>query len=118
MTDDRIWIGQGMGRVTNQALNMEMQQAGMDVQNEMLPGVQWFTDARDRIIRFYGGGNVAVASFYWYRSFVMPANAPPELMQNAVQPNPIVWTMVLEKQGRDWKIVHTHWSDLGPPTGQ
>jgi len=118
MTADRIWIAQANGRRTNQAMNMQIQQAGFDVQNEILPGVQWFTDARDRIIRFYGSGDVAVASFYWYRRFVLPANATDEQVQNAVQPQPAVITMVLEKQGGDWKIVHTHNSALGPPVGQ
>jgi hypothetical protein len=117
MTADRIWIAQASGRRTNQAMNMRIQQAGFDVRNEILPGVQWFTDARDRIIRFYGRGDVAVASFYWYRTFVLPANAPDDLVQNAVQPQPSVITMVLEKQGGDWKIVHTHNSALGPPVG-
>jgi hypothetical protein len=118
MTADRIWIAEGLGRITNQAQNMQIQQAGFDVQNEILPGVQWFTDARDRIIRFYGRGDVAVASFYWYRTFVLPANAPDDLVQYAAQSEPSVITMVLEKQGGDWKIVHTHNSALGPPIGQ
>jgi ketosteroid isomerase-like protein len=118
MTPDRIWVAQGLGRITNQAQNMQIQQAGFDVQNEMLPGVQWFTDARDRIIRFYGRGDVAVASFYWYVTVVLPANATDEQVQNTVQPQPAVLTMVLEKQGGDWKIVHTHNSALGPPVGQ
>ncbi|MFC1639969.1 YybH family protein [Gemmatimonadota bacterium] len=118
MTPDRIWIAQALGRITNQAQNMRIQQAGFDVQNELLPGVQWFTDARDRIIRFYGRGDVAVASFYWYSSFVLPANATDEQAENAVQPQPRVITMVLEKQGGNWKIVHTHNSALGPPVGQ
>jgi len=118
MTADRIWIAQGFGRITNQTQNMQIQQAGFDVQNEILPGVQWFTDARDRIIRFYGRGDVAVASFYWYRTFVLPANATDEQVQNAVQPQPAAITMVLEKQGGNWKIVHTHNSALGPPVGQ
>ena len=118
MTADRIWIAQALGRITNQAQNMQIQQAGFDVQNEILPGVQWFTDARDRIIRFYGRGEVAVASFYWYRTLVLPANATDEQVQNAVQPRPAVITIVLEKQGGDWKIVHTHNSALGPPAGQ
>lgn len=118
MAADRIWIGQANGRRTNQAMNMQIQQAGFDRTNEILPGIQQFTDARDRIIRFYGRGDVAVASFYWYRTFVLPADAPDEVVQNFVQPQPMVFTTVLEKQGGDWKIVHTHVSALGPPVGQ
>ena len=118
ITADRVWIAQALGRMTNQAMNMRIQQAGFDVQNEILPGVQWFTDARDRLIRFYGRGDVAVASFYWYVTVVLPANATDEQVRNAVRPQPAVLTMVLEKQGGDWKIVHTHNSALGPPIGQ
>jgi ketosteroid isomerase-like protein len=118
MTVDRIWIGQANGRRTNQAMNMQIQQAAFDRSNEILPGIQQFTDARDRIIRFYGRGDVAVASFYWYRTFVLPANAPDDVVQNFVQPQPMVFTTVLEKQSGEWKIVHTHVSALGPPVGQ
>lgn len=118
MADDRIWIIPGLGRMTDQALNMRNQQAVMDVEDDLVPGIQRFMEARDRIIRFYGDGEVAVASFYFYNTFVLPADAPTDLPQYATQFPPQVITWVLEKQQGDWKIVHTHYSSLGPPVVQ
>ena len=90
----------------------------MDVLEESLLGIRQFTDARDRLIKFYGRGDVAVASFYWYRTEVLPAAATDEQLQNFIPFRPQVITMVLEKQGGNWRIVHTHTSALGPPAGQ
>jgi ketosteroid isomerase-like protein len=118
MTPDKILIGQGGGRITNQAQNLQIQQARFDVLNGAEPEYQRFTDARDRIIRFYGSGDVAVASFYWYVTVVLPADATAEQVQAAALFQPMALTMVLEKQSGAWKIVHTHWSYLGPPVGQ
>jgi hypothetical protein len=118
MTADRIWIAQAFGRRTNQAMNMRIQQAGFDVLKGASPEYQRFTEARDRVIRFYGRGNVAVASFYWYVTVVLPADATDEQVQAAAQFQPMVITMVIEKQSGDWKIVHTHNSALGPPVAQ
>jgi hypothetical protein len=64
MAPDRVWIGQGAGRRTDQATNMRIQQAGMEVTKKLVPGIQTFTEDRDRLVRFYGNGTVAVASFY------------------------------------------------------
>jgi ketosteroid isomerase-like protein len=118
MTADRIWIAQAFGRRTNQAMNMRIQQAGFDVLQGAQPSYQRFTEARDRIIRFYGNGDVAVASFYWYVTIVLPADATDEQVQASAQFQPMVITMVLEKQRGAWKIVHTHNSALGPTVGQ
>ena len=118
MASDRIWVSQGEGRKTDQTMNMRYQQAVLDLRAETLPGTQWFYEARDRIIRFYGDGNVAVASFYLYVSFVLPANAPDDVVQNSTQFQPFVLSWVFEKQRGDWKVVHTHISDLGIPVGQ
>ena len=118
MTADRIWIAQTFGRRTNQAMNMRIQQAGFDVLKGASPDYQRFTEARDRIIRFYGRGNVAVASFYWYVTVVLPADATDEQVEAAAQFQPMVITMVLEKQSGDWRIVHVHNSALGPPVVQ
>ena len=114
MTADRVWIGpSGSGRITDQAMNMASQQSQLDAANAFVPGVEWFTDARDRLINFYGNGKVAVASFYWYRTFVLPADTPLEKAKLLSTPPPSVITLVLEKKG-DWKIVHTHSSSLNP----
>ena len=115
MSPDRIYVGQGLGRITNQAQFMLIQQVGFQ---QGQPDYRRFTDARDRIIRFYGSGDVAVASFYWYVTVVLPTDATAEQVQAAAVFRPMTFTLVLEKQSGTWKIVHTHWSDLGPPIGQ
>jgi ketosteroid isomerase-like protein len=114
MTADRIWIGPaGGGRIMNQTMNMERQQTQMDEMKKMVPGLKWFADARDRIIKFYGNGEVAVASFYWYQMFILPAETSTEIMELFnVQPQPLVVTKVLVKNGDEWKIVHSHLSNL------
>ena len=114
MSDDRVWIGDnGWGRMTNQSLNMNMQQSQFDAMLKSINGIKWFTDARDRLIKFYGDGKVAVASFYWYRAFVLPPNTNSE-KRNIMnkQPDPIVISLVLEKRKGNWKIVHTHTSSM------
>lgn len=118
MAADRIWISQGAGRKTDQTMNMRYQQAVLDLQEETAPGTKWFYEVRDRIIRLYGDGNVAVASFYLYVPFVLPADAPTDVVQNSTQFQPFVCTWVFEKLQGEWKMVHTHTSDLGPPVGQ
>ena len=117
MSADRVWIGPApAGRETDQAMNMRAQQAQYDVQKKLVPGLQWFTEARDRLVKVYGNGAVAVASFYWYRQPVIPAGTPREVAQGIeATAVPVAITLVLEKQGGDWKIVHTHVSYLIPP---
>jgi ketosteroid isomerase-like protein len=120
MTADRIWIGPaGSGRMTNQTMNMERQQAQMDEMNKLVPGIKWFIDARDRIIKFYGKGKVAVASFYWYQMFILPAETSMEISELfSVQPQPMVVTQVLVKEGAEWEIVHSHLSNLHSQTSE
>ena len=114
MSEDRIWIGaNGAGRITNQAYNMNMQQSQADVMHNTFKGIEWFTDTRDRLIKIFGDGQFAVASFYWYRTFILPSNLDVEkrnMMQK--QPDPAAITLVLEKRSGSWKIVHTHSSSL------
>ncbi len=51
MAPDRVWIGPApSGRQTDQAMNMRAQQAQYDVQKKVAPGLQWFTQARDRLV--------------------------------------------------------------------
>ncbi len=116
MSADRVWIGPGgAGRITDQKQNMEMQQAQLDAEKAFVPNVKWFSDARDRLVKYYGNGKVAVASFYWYRNFVLPADIPMEKAKLFSQPPPLVVSLVLEKNGENWKIVHTHTSFLNLP---
>ncbi len=119
MAADRVWIGPApAGRQTDQAMNMRAQQAQYDVQKKLVPGLQWFTQARDRLVKVYGSGAVAVASFYWYRQPVIPAGTTRDVAQEIeAAANPVVITLVLEKQGGEWKIVHTHVSYFIPPRG-
>ena len=120
MADDRIRILPQIGRITDHAMDMQMQQAVLDLEDDIVPGIQWFYEVRDRIIRFYGDGDVAVASFYLYSTFVLPAGVPTDLdlAQYATRTQPIVVTWVLERQRGEWKIVHSHGSPLGPPVVQ
>jgi ketosteroid isomerase-like protein len=117
MTADRVFILQGAGRRTDQATNMRIQQAVYDQLKKRLPGVQTFTEDRDRLIKFYGNGSVAVASFYRYVTTILPATTSPEVAKEFPPLAAGVVTLVLEKRDGDWKIVHTHASELGPQAG-
>jgi ketosteroid isomerase-like protein len=114
MTSDRVWVAQGGGRRTDQATNMRIQQANFDALKKQVPGVQTFTEDRDRLIRFHGNGQVAVASFYRYTTLVLPPNTPAEVAEAAAPLPTSVGTLVLEKRDGGWKIVHTHFSNLAP----
>jgi ketosteroid isomerase-like protein len=114
MTADRVWIAQGAGRRTDQATNMRIQQAAYDALKKQAPGIQTFTEDRDRLIRFHANGAVAIATFYRYTTIVLPPNAPPDLVKAAAAPPVGATTLVLEKRDGEWKIVHTHVSSLGP----
>ena len=115
MSADRVFVLQGAGRRTDQAMNMRIQQAAYDQLKKRLPGVQIFSEDRDRLIKFYGNGSVAVASFFRYTTTILPPAAPPEAMKEFPPLTAGAVTLVLEKRDGDWKIVHTHISDLGPP---
>jgi len=114
MAEDRVWIAQGEGRRTNQALNTQIQQAQQDALQQAVPGIRFFTDYRDRLIRFYGDGTVAVASFYSYTTAVLPPNTPPNFADELAAIPPAAMTVVLERRGQGWVVVHVHLSDLGP----
>jgi len=114
MAADRVQVSQGIGRRTDQALNMRIQQAGVDQLRKAVPGVQFFTEDRDRLIKVYGNGTVAVASFYRYRTRILPAGTPREVAEGLAPIQPTAVTLVLEKQNQDWRIVHTHASTLAP----
>jgi SnoaL-like protein len=112
MSADRVWIGSGAGRQTDQATNMRVQQAYFDMLKKRVPGVQTFTEDRDRLIKFYANGAVAIASFYRYTNLLTPPNTPREDARELENTRPVAITLVLERQGSDWKIVHTHVSEL------
>lgn len=114
MAPDRVWIAQGEGRRTDQALGMRLMQAQYDALKKLVPGIQMFGEARDRLVRIYGNGSVAVASFYRYTTFVVPPNTPPDLARELGALPPAAWTLVLEKRDGQWQIVHTHNSRLAP----
>lgn len=106
MTPDRIWVA-GAGRRTDQALNMKLQQAGMDRNKQRSPGTKAFHEVRDLIIKVYG--DAAVASFNWYRNWVLPADQE--------GPNPserIIQSLFLVKQDGTWKIAYSHDSPFHP----
>ena len=113
MTPDRVFIAIG-GRNTDQASNMQVQQMNQDVLKQMDPGAKLVVTARDPIIMV--NGNMAVASFYRYWARIWSAEFIKE--QNGAvppSPSPNIVTLVLVKQGREWKIAHTHGSPLFPP---
>jgi stress response protein SCP2 len=118
MSADRVWIGQGTGRRTDQATNMRIQQAAFDQLKKRLPGVQTFTEDRDRLVKFYGNGSVAVASFFRYTTLIVPPTTTPDVAKEFGPVPAGAITLVLEKRDGDWKIVHTHFSDLAPPQRQ
>jgi len=115
MSEDRVWVGDGVGRRTDQSKNMIIQQATFDLLKETVPGIRWFVEDRDRLIRFYGNGNVAVVSFFRYATYLVPPETPPEIAEGFADSPPTAFTAVMEKSGGEWKIVHTHVSNLVPP---
>ena len=117
ISKDRVWIAQGFGRRTDQEKNMRIQGAQMTLLQETIPGIRWFVEDRDRLVRFHGNGNVAIASFFRYSTYLIPPGTPPELSEGLDQVPASAATVVMEKVGGAWKIVHTHFSDLGPPAG-
>ena len=114
MATDRVQVSQA-GRRTDQAMNMRIQQATLDEMKKALPGVQFFTEDRDRLIRFYGGGAVAVVSFFRYRTRVLPAAIPATVAAAYPSPAAAVFTLVLERRQGDWKIVQTQSTPLLTP---
>jgi len=57
-----------------------------------------------------------VASFYWYRTAVVPPGVPKDVAADVGNVPPLALTIVLTKEGGDWRIAHTHVSELGPPS--
>jgi len=108
-TDDRTYIVAGT-RHTDNVANMRGQIAGQALNRELDPDGKLMVTMEDLLIRI--NGDTAVASFYRYWNFVPGADAV-RAGRSGNAPGPQVSTVVLAKDGRDWKIVHTHISPMG-----
>ncbi len=108
MTDDRVYIIGGT-RQTDNVANMRGQIAGAKLGKELDPHATVIVTAEEVKIRVMG--SAAVASFYRYWNVVPGADAVREGRDGGGPPNMAV-TLVFEKMGRDWKIVHTHQSNM------
>ena len=103
MRDDRVMITNI--RRTDNAKNMQIQIAGRAANDALAGGKsKWITTIESPHVAIYG--NVAVASFV--RIFnIYPHNQAP------AGGSPQWVTLVLVKEGRDWRIAHTHMSPAG-----
>jgi ketosteroid isomerase-like protein len=109
MTDDRTFIAGGVRQSDNVA-NMKSQMAGAKLGRELDPDATVIVTAEDVKIRVMG--DAAVASFYRYWNVIPGADAVREGRDGGGPPNMAV-TLVFEKMGGNWKIVHTHQSNMG-----
>ncbi len=108
MSDDRSFIAGGF-RQTDNVNNMKNQIAGAKLGRELDPDATVIVTAEDVKVRVMG--DAAVASFYRYWNVIPGATAVREGRDGGGPPNMAV-TLVFEKMGRDWKIVHTHQSNM------
>jgi uncharacterized protein (TIGR02246 family) len=108
MTSDRVWLGTGSaGRRADQAWNMKIQQAQMDRSLKRWPDTKRFFNVRDLIIKVYD--DAAVASFYWYRHYVLSPDAEGSNINQR-----LLVSLFLVKEAGGWKIAHTHVSSFHP----
>jgi ketosteroid isomerase-like protein len=113
MATDRVCLSQHFGgRRTDNVLNMKIQQAQLDIQNKEVPGIRDYVEDRERLIRFLGDGRVAAVSFFRYITRVFPPGTSAEMMKKYAADPPLAISLVLEKRGEQWIIVHTHASEL------
>ena len=110
MTDDRSFIAGGF-RQTNNVRNMENQMAAARRNYRLDPNTRLSVSGEDIIVRVIGD-DAAVASLYRFWTVLASADSVREGRNPQGPPNDAV-TLVLEKMGRDWKIVHTHQSPIG-----
>ncbi len=108
MTDDRTFIAGGV-RQTDNVANMKNQMAGAKLGRALDPDATVIVTGEDVKIRVMG--DAAIASFYRYWNVIPGAAAVREGRDGGGPPNMAV-TLVFEKMGRDWKIVHTHQSNM------
>src|SRR5262249_28654505 len=82
MAPDRVWVSQfAAGRRVDNVENMRIQQAEADRRKKAIPGLQQFSEDREKLIKFYGNGTVAVASVYRYSTRIFPPGTSAELMK-------------------------------------
>ena len=108
MTDDRTYIVAG-ARFTDNVANMRGQIAGQNLRQALDPDGMMIVTAEDVMVRVMG--DAAVASFYRHWSWIPGADAVRAGRTGNAPPSQVT-TVVLQKQGRDWKIVHTHISPM------
>jgi len=111
MADDRVFINGGL-RQTDNAANMKSQMANTARNRELDPDAEVIVTAEDVMVRVIGG-NAAVASFYRYWNVINSADAVRAGVAGGGGPPPAAVTLVLAKMGGNWKIVHTHQSNIG-----
>lgn len=113
MATDRVCLSSHFGgRRTDNVLNMKIQQVQLDLQNKEVPGIRDFVEDRERLIRLLGDGKVAAVSFFRYITRVFPPGTSAEMMKKYPADPPVAISLVLEKRGGNWIIVHTHASEL------
>lgn len=110
MTDDRSFIAGGF-RQTDNVTNMRNQIASAKRNQELDPDTRLSVTGEDIMIRMLGD-DAAVASFYRFWTVLVSADSIRQGRNPQGPPNDAV-TLVLEKVGNDWKIVHTHQSPVG-----
>ncbi len=110
MSDDRSFIAGGF-RQTDNVTNMKNQLAAAERNQEIDPGGKFSVSGEDILIHVIGD-DAAVASFYRFWTVLASAESVRAGRNPQGPPNDAV-TLVLEKMGRDWKIVHTHQSPIG-----
>jgi len=107
MANDRIWMDNVVGRRTDNLENMRLQQQWVDHRKKVLPGFSQQVEDRDKLIKFYADGKIAVVSFYRYATFLFPSGTSEEIKKEYAAT--AEWIMlVLEKRDDKWVIVATH----------
>ena len=110
MSDDRSFIAGGF-RQTDNVSNMKNQMAAAERNQELDPGTRLSVRGEDIIVRVIGD-DAAVASLYRFWTVLASAESVRAGRNPQGPPNDAV-TLVFEKMGRDWKIVHTHQTPIG-----
>jgi hypothetical protein len=104
MTDDRTYIAGG-ARFTDNVANMKGQIAGQKLGRELDPDGMMIVTIEDPIIRI--NGDTAITTFYRHWNYIPGADAV-RAGRDGNSPPSQISTVIFERIGRDWKIVHTH----------